>query len=56
MVLDKNIKFCHRIVLSKIHWEKVFGDVLNSKQAFLHNIHIDLKRTQNWHFSKADGP
>ena len=56
MVLDKNIKFCQRIVLCKIHREKVFDDVLNSKQAFLHNIHIDLKRTQNWHFSKADGP
>ena len=28
MILVKNLKFCERFVLSKIHPEKVFGDVL----------------------------
>ena len=34
----------------KINPEKVFGDVLVRKQAFLDNINMDLKRRQNWHF------
>ena len=38
---------CERFVLCKIHPEKVFGDVLVRKQAFLDNIHMDLKRRQN---------
>ena len=50
MVLVKNLKFCERFVLCKIHPEKVFGDVLVRKQAFLDNINMDLKRRQNWHF------
>ena len=50
MVLVKNLKFCYRFVLCKIHPEKVFGDVLVKKQAFLDNINMDLKRRQNWHF------
>ena len=53
MVLVKNLKFCERFVLGKIHPEKVFGDVLVRKQAFLDNINMDLKRRQNWHFSKG---
>ena len=52
MVLVKNLKFCKRFVLCKIHAEKVFGDVLVRKEAFLENINMDLKRRQNWHFSK----
>ena len=47
IVLVKNWKFCERFVLSKIHPEKVFGDVLVRKQAFLDNINMDLKRRQN---------
>ena len=47
MVLVKNLKFCDRFVLCKIHQEKVFGDVLIRKQAFLDNINMDLKRRQN---------
>ena len=43
MVLVKNWKFCERFVLCKIHPEKVFGDVLVRKQAFLDNINMDLK-------------
>ena len=44
------MKFCERFVLSKIHPEKVFGDVLVIKQTFLDNMNMDLKRRKNWHF------
>ena len=54
MVLVKYLKFCERFVLCKIHPDKVFGDVLVRKQAFLENINMDLKRRQNWHFCKGD--
>ena len=56
MVLLKNCKFCERFVFCKIHPEKVFGDVLVRKQAFLDNINMDLKRRQNWPFFKRDSP
>ena len=56
MVLVKNWKFCERFGLYKIHPEKVFGDGLVRKQAFLDNIDMDLKRKQNWHFCKGDSP
>ena len=56
MVFVKYWKFCERFVLWKIHPEKVFGNVLVRKQAFLDNINKDLKRRQNWHFCKADSP
>ena len=49
MVLVKNLKFCDRFVLCKIHPEKVFGDVLVRKQAFLDNI----KRRQHGFKKKA---
>ena len=45
--LTSKMKFCERFVLCKIHPEKVFGDVLVRKQAFLDNINMDLKRRQN---------
>ena len=47
MVLVKNWKFFERFVLCKINPEKVFGDVLVRKQAFLDNVSMDLKRRQN---------
>ena len=56
MVFVKNLKFCERFVFCKIHPEKVFGDVLDRKQAFPDNINMDLKGRQNWHFCKGDGP
>ena len=56
MLLVKNLKFCLRFVLCKIHRENVFGEVLVRKQAFLDNINMDLKRRQNWHFCKGDSP
>ena len=53
MAQVKNLKFYERFVLCKIHPEKVFGDVLVRRQAFLDNINMDLKRRQNWHFCKV---
>ena len=54
MVVVKNFKsFCSRFVLCKIHLEKVLGDVLVTKQAFLNNTNMDLKRRQNWLFPKG---
>ena len=44
MVLVKNLKFCERFVLCKIHPEKVFGDVLVRKQAFLEKTNMNLKK------------
>ena len=44
MVLVKNLKFCERFVLCKIHLEKVFGDVLVRKQAFLDKINMNLNK------------
>ena len=41
-------------MLCKINPEKVFGDVLIRKQAFLDNINMDLKCRQNWKFCKGD--
>ena len=56
MILVKKLKFYERFVLCKLHLEKVFGDVLVRKEAFLDNINMDLKRRQYWHFSKVDSP
>ena len=44
MVLVKNRKFCERFVLCKMLPEKVFGDLLVKKQAFLDNINLYLKK------------
>ena len=46
MVLVKNWKFDERFVLCKIHLEKVFGEVLVRKQAFLYNIKSNFTVTQ----------
>ena len=56
MVLFKNLKFCERFVLCKIHPKKLFGNVLVRKQPFVDKINIDLKRRQNWHFYKGNSP
>ena len=53
MVLVKNLKFCERFVLSKIHPEEVFGDVMVGKQAFLDNINMDLKEGKIGIFAKG---
>ena len=53
MVLVKNWKFCERFVFCKIHPEKVFGDVLVKKQAFLDNINVYLKKGKISIFAKG---
>ena len=53
MVLVKNWKFCERFVVSKIHPEKVFGDVLVKKQAFLDSINLYLKKGKISIFAKG---
>ena len=52
MVFVRTLKFCERFVLCKIHPEKVFGDVLVRKQAFLDNINMDLKEGKIGIFAK----
>ena len=44
MVVVKSLKFFERFVLSKIQPEKVFGDNIVRKQAFLDNINMHLKK------------
>ena len=56
MALVKNLKFCECFVLWKRHPEKVFSDVFVRKQAFLDNIHLDVKTRQNWHFCTGERP
>ena len=40
----------------QIQPEKVIGDVLVRKLAFVDNINMDLKRRRYWHFCKGDSP
>ena len=54
MILIKNLKFCQHIVLWKIHREKVLGDVLVSKQAFLYNINMDFIKNAKLAFFQRD--
>ena len=53
MVLVKNLKSCERLFLCNIHPEKVFGDALVRKQAFLDNISMDLKAGKIGIFAKG---
>ena len=53
MVLVKKWKFSERFVICKIHPEKVFGDVLGKKQAFLDNINLYLKKGKISIFAKG---
>ena len=53
MVLVKNWKFFERFVLCKINPEKVFGDVLVRKQAFLDNLNMHLKEAKFEIFAKG---
>ena len=47
MVLVKHWNFCEPFKLCNMNLEKIFGDVLVRKQAFLENIKMDLTRRQN---------
>ena len=53
MVLVKNWKFSERFVVSKIHPEKVFGDVIVKKQPFLDNINMYLTKGKISIFAKG---
>ena len=56
MVLDKIMKFVYCIFLGKIRQKNVFGNVLDRKLAFLDYRNMDLKKLENWHFSKGVSP
>ena len=53
MVSAKIIKFPYLFFLGKIRQKKVFGNVLDRKLAFLDYKNMDLKKLQNWQFSKG---
>ena len=53
MVLVKNLKFCQRFVLYKIHPQNVFGDVLVRKQECLEKINMALKEGKIGIFAKG---
>ena len=56
MVLVKKFTIWLTLCLTLNTPKKVLGAVLVRKQTFLDDINMDLKRTQNWHFSKGDSP
>ena len=56
MVLAKIMKSLYFFFLGKIRQKKVFGNVLDRKLAFLDYKNMDLKKLQNWHFSKGVSP
>ena len=56
MVLVKIMKFVYFFFLDKIHQIRVFGNVLDRKLPFLDYKNMDLKKLQNWHFSKGVSP
>ena len=54
MVLVKNVKFLHPFFWGKKGLEKVFGIVLDRKEAILDYKNINLiRKLRNWHFSKG---
>ena len=55
MVFVKNLNF-FPFLLGTFLQEKVFGDVLYRKGPFFDHKNIDLKKTQNLHFSNGDTP
>ena len=56
MVLVKNLKFLFSFLLGTFLQENVFGDVLYRKLVFFDHKNIDLKKSQNLHFSKGVSP
>ena len=56
MVLAKIMKSLYFFFLGKIRQKKVIGNVLYRKLAFLDYKNMDLKKLQNWHFSKGVSP
>ena len=56
MILVKKLKFFHLFCLSKIDREKVFGDVLDKKEAFKHYKTNCVQKRQKLEFSKGISP
>ena len=56
MVLAKINKFLYLFMLGKTGQEKDFCNVLDRKVAFLDYKNMDLKKSQNWQFSKRVSP
>ena len=56
MVLVKNFKFLSSFLLGSFLLENVFRDILYRKLAFFDHKNIDLKKSQNSHFSKGVSP
>ena len=56
MILVKKLKFFHLLCLSKIDGEKVFADVLDTKDAFKDYKNNCLFKTQTCNFSKGVSP
>ena len=55
MILDKNLKLFYRLYMDKISLEKMFGDVLDRKQAFPVYKKINFIWSPNWIFPKGLG-
>ena len=56
MLLAKINKFLYLFMLGKTGQEKDFCNVLDRKVAFLDYKNMDLKKSQNWQFSKRVSP
>ena len=53
MVLVKNLKFCERFDLCKIHPEKVFGDVLAKKTSLSRQYKHVFKKEAKFAFFQS---
>ena len=53
MIVVKKLDFFRLLSLLKIDREKVFGNVLDKKEAFKDYKNKCLRKTQNWNYSKG---
>ena len=56
MLLAKIVKCLYPFFLGKVGQEKVFGNVLDRKLAFLDIKTWIKKKSENWHFSRGVSP
>ena len=56
MILVKKLKFFYLLSLSKIDHEKLFGDVLDKKEAIKDYKNDCLRKTHSQNFSKGVSP
>ena len=54
--LSQNYQICFFHLFRENTPKNVFGNVLDRKLAFLDYKNMDLKKSQNWHFSKGVSP